>query len=178
MFPKALNGCPRCNKSPNLVTLIVVQEKLAKKDSQQWGQGFFGGSGCGIQCDQIGRFFGTLGNFFKPLETINLPKYLTFLGNFCKGIKMYHFSSEIHFWATFTDIWWFLSGHTGGIPSWRRCRQQRSAVRIRLRHGPSSQLTARRSPTYSLTTITGSKSCFCWLVQQWVLAGTHWKSTT
>ena len=39
------------------------------------------------QCDQIGRFFCTLGNFFKPLATINLPKSLTFLGNFCKGYQ-------------------------------------------------------------------------------------------
>ena len=41
--------------------------------------------------------FYTLGNFFKPLATISLPKYLTFLGNFCKGVKIYHFSSEIIF---------------------------------------------------------------------------------
>ena len=41
--------------------------------------------------------FSTLGKFFKPLATINLPKTLTFLGNFCKGIKIYHFSSEIIF---------------------------------------------------------------------------------
>ena len=41
--------------------------------------------------------FCTLGNFFKPLATINLPKSLTFLGNFCKGIKIYNFSSEIIF---------------------------------------------------------------------------------
>ena len=46
------------------------------------------------QCDEI---FCTVGNFFKPLATIKLPKSLTFLGNFCKGIKIYHFSSEIIF---------------------------------------------------------------------------------
>ena len=39
----------------------------------------------------------TLGNFFKPLATINLPKSYTFLGNFCKGVKIFHFSSEIIF---------------------------------------------------------------------------------
>ena len=33
----------------------------------------------------------------KPLATINLPKYLTFLGNFCNCVKIYHFSSEIIF---------------------------------------------------------------------------------
>ena len=35
------------------------------------------------------------GPLLKPLATINLPKYLTLLGNFCKGVKMSHFSSEI-----------------------------------------------------------------------------------
>ena len=35
--------------------------------------------------------FGTLGNFLKPLATINLPKPPTFLGNFCKGVKIYLF---------------------------------------------------------------------------------------
>ena len=41
--------------------------------------------------------FCTLGKFLKPLATINLPKSPTFLGNFCKGVKSYHFSSEIIF---------------------------------------------------------------------------------
>ena len=39
----------------------------------------------------------TLGNLLKPLATINLPKSLTFLGNFCVVVKIYHFSSEIVF---------------------------------------------------------------------------------
>ena len=33
--------------------------------------------------------------YLKPLAKINLPKSPTFLGNFCKGVKMYHFPSEI-----------------------------------------------------------------------------------
>ena len=37
------------------------------------------------------------GQLFKPLATINLPKSPTFLGNFCKDVKMYHFLSEIIF---------------------------------------------------------------------------------
>ena len=49
------------------------------------------------QCDQIGRFFWTLGNFLKPLATMNLPKSPTFLANFCKDVKIYHFASEIIF---------------------------------------------------------------------------------
>ena len=39
----------------------------------------------------------TLGNFLKPLAQIILPKSPTFWGNFCKGVKIYHFSSEIIF---------------------------------------------------------------------------------
>ena len=37
------------------------------------------------------------GQLLKPLATIDLPKSLTFLGNFYKGVKMHHFSSEILF---------------------------------------------------------------------------------
>ena len=37
------------------------------------------------------------GHLFKAFATINLPKSSTFLGNFCKGVKIYHFSSEIIF---------------------------------------------------------------------------------
>ena len=36
-----------------------------------------------------------LGNFLKPLATINLPKLPTFLGNFCTAVKIFNFSSEI-----------------------------------------------------------------------------------
>ena len=50
----------------------------------------------------------TLGNFLKPLATINLPKSPTFLGNFCTGVKIYHFSSEIIFRQFFLDIWHFF----------------------------------------------------------------------
>ena len=37
----------------------------------------------------------TLGNFLYPLAAIDSPKSSTFLGNFCKDVKIYHFSSEI-----------------------------------------------------------------------------------
>ena len=39
----------------------------------------------------------TLDNFSKPVATISLPKSPTFLDNFCKGVKIFHFSSEIIF---------------------------------------------------------------------------------
>ena len=54
----------------------------------------------------------TLGNFLKPLVTINLPQSPQFLGNICKGVKIYHFFLWNNFWASFIDIWRFLSGHT------------------------------------------------------------------
>ena len=37
------------------------------------------------------------GQALKPLAGINLPKSPTFVGNFCNGVKVYHFSSEIIF---------------------------------------------------------------------------------
>ena len=36
------------------------------------------------------------GQVFKALGN-NLPESLTLLGNFCKGVKIYHFSGEIIF---------------------------------------------------------------------------------
>ena len=41
--------------------------------------------------------FCTLGDFLKPLATINLLKSPTALGNFCKVVKIYHYSREIIF---------------------------------------------------------------------------------
>ena len=49
------------------------------------------------QCDQIGQFSLTLGKFLEPLATIDSPKSPTFLGTFCKDVKIYHFSSEVIF---------------------------------------------------------------------------------
>ena len=50
------------------------------------------------QCDQIGQFIELWRtNFLKPFATLNLSKSPTFLGNFCKGVKIYHFSCKIIF---------------------------------------------------------------------------------
>ena len=51
----------------------------------------------------------TMGKFLKPLATINLPKSPTILCNFCKGVKIYHFSNELIFGElleTFGDFFW------------------------------------------------------------------------
>ena len=39
----------------------------------------------------------TLGKFSKPFTKFSLPKSPTFLGNFCKRVKTFHFSCEIPF---------------------------------------------------------------------------------
>ena len=49
-----------------------------------------------LSVTRFGDFL-TLGNFIKPLAAINLSKSPTFLGKFCKGVKIFHFSSEIIF---------------------------------------------------------------------------------
>ena len=56
--------------------------------------------------------FCALGNFLKPLAKINLHKSPTFLGNFCKGVKIYHFSGEIIFGQLLWTFGNFFSGHT------------------------------------------------------------------
>ena len=47
------------------------------------------------QCDQIGRFIGLSATFKSLWQQLIWPNLPTFLGNFCKGVKIYHFSSEI-----------------------------------------------------------------------------------
>ena len=52
------------------------------------------------------------GQLLKPLATINLPKSPTFLGNFCKVVKIYHISSEIIFGQLLCRHLAIFSGHT------------------------------------------------------------------
>ena len=64
----------------------------------------------------------TLGNFLNPLATIILPKSFTFLCNFCIGIKIFIFSSEIilgNFYrhlAIFFWSHWIISSIATGWP--------------------------------------------------------------
>ena len=50
-----------------------------------------------LSCPSCVTIYWTLGNFLKPLATIDLPKSHTVLGNFCVGAKIFNFSSEIIF---------------------------------------------------------------------------------
>ena len=61
---------------------------------------------CCDQCDQIGQFFALWAT--KPLATINLPKSPTFLANFCKGVKIYYFSTEIILGNFYRHLAFFL----------------------------------------------------------------------
>ena len=49
------------------------------------------------QCDQIGRFIALWANFQSLWQQLICPNLLPFLGNFCKGVNIIHFSSEIIF---------------------------------------------------------------------------------
>ena len=46
---------------------------------------------------RLGDLLDDFGQVLKPLATYNLPKSPTFLCKFFKGVKIYHFSSEIIF---------------------------------------------------------------------------------
>ena len=67
----------------------------------------------------------TSGNFSKPLATFQspwqqlfCPKCQHILGNFCKFVRIYHFTSKIVL-CNFIDIWRFLTGHTVCSPDAR-----------------------------------------------------------
>ena len=59
--------------------------------------------------DLLPPIYWTLGNFLKPLATINLPESPTFLDNFCKCVKIYNFSSNIilgNFYSHLAIFFW------------------------------------------------------------------------
>ena len=60
----------------------------------------------GRQCDQIG---GNLLDFGQLFKTIILTKSPTFLVNYCKGVKIFNFSSEIilgNFYRHLSTFYW------------------------------------------------------------------------
>ena len=78
--------CPRGDQSNKFLPKKIV-EKISEQRSPK------------ISVTRLGDLFGLW-------ATINLPKFPTFINNFCKGVKIYNF------WATFIDIWRFFSGYT------------------------------------------------------------------
>ena len=53
------------------------------------------------------------GQLFKAFGNNCFAQISHILRQFLKGVKIFNFSSEIIFWATFTDIWQLFTGHTG-----------------------------------------------------------------
>ena len=53
----------------------------------------------------------TLGNFKKPMAAIICPNLQFFLGNFCKGVKIYHFEAKSFLGNVYRHLAIF-SGHT------------------------------------------------------------------
>ena len=70
----------------------------------------------------------TLGNFSQPLATFTLPKSPTFLRNFCKGVKIFNFSSEIIFGQLLQTFGDFFTGHTDGEINKEREREGEGKV--------------------------------------------------
>ena len=64
---------------------------------------------------RLGDLLDDFGQVLKPLATYNLPKSPTFLCKFFKGVKIYHFSSEIIFGQLLQTFGDFFLGHTGFI---------------------------------------------------------------
>ena len=63
------------------------------------------------QCDRIWRFIGLWSTIQSQWQQLFYPKRPTLLGNFCKGVKIDHFSTEIFFRQPYRHLAIF-SGHT------------------------------------------------------------------
>ena len=71
---------------------------------------------CCSQCDQIGRFIAVWVTFHSLWQQLICPNCRYNLHNFCKGGKIYHFSSEIILGIFYRHLAIF-SGHTVGSVS-------------------------------------------------------------
>ena len=65
-----------------------------------------------LQCDQIWQFFGLWATFWSHWQQLICPNLPKFLGNFCKGVKIYHFLVK-SFLGNFYRHLAIFSGHTG-----------------------------------------------------------------
>ena len=61
------------------------------------------------QCDQIGRFIALWANFQSLWQQLICKNCVTFLGNFYKGVKIFHYSCEIilgNFYRYLATFYW------------------------------------------------------------------------
>ena len=73
---------------------LIKKGELRSKDGEFYIQRLLNSQA--VSVTKLGDFF-TLGNHSKPVATIILPKLPTLLNNFCKVVKIIHFSCEIIF---------------------------------------------------------------------------------
>ena len=64
------------------------------------------------QCDQIGRFIALWASFLSLCQQLFSPNCHIFM-QFVNSDKIFYYSSEIHFWPLYIDIWRLFSGHIG-----------------------------------------------------------------
>ena len=88
-----------------------------------------------------------LGNFLKPLSTINLSKYPTFLGIFCKGVKIYPFSSEIILGNFYRHLAIFF---------WSHCSPSLRSPSLSHPYGSFHCSSGDRTPSHTLTTYSNA----------------------
>ena len=92
----------------------------------------------------------TLGNFLNPLAAINLSKSPTFLDNFWKGVKIYHFSSEIILGQIYRHLAIF-SGRTGDFTTikWEigRCNKFPFLLEFKISHSRTALVVDLSLPT-------------------------------
>ena len=112
-----LSECPRLSSSlVNLPTYVTseVNHILGSLQTAVWPDW---------------AIFLTLGNFlWWPLTTINLPESSTFLGNFCEGVKIIHFSCEIIFGQLYRHLAIFIWSHYRQCSFGPPCSQQEVSI--------------------------------------------------
>ena len=101
--------------------------------------------GCSVTPDWA--IYWALGNFLKPLSTINLSKYPTFLGIFCKGVKIYPFSSEIILGNFYRHLAIFF---------WSHCSPSLRSPSLSHPYGSFHCSSGDRTPSHTLTTYSNA----------------------
>ena len=102
------------------------------------------------------------------MATIILPKLHTLLGNFCKGIKIDHFSSEIIYgqllqtFGDFLQVSFNLIGKNDQSGNWNPCDSFANLIAKSnpLHEGSGSFLEMRTSPTFADAITASGKTSF------------------
>ena len=96
----ASNNCVEKTKIKKKVAVNVPFFKKNWIQTSQTGDHLYSDSSLYGECSPVWpdwAIYWTLGKFLKHLAIIILPKSPTFISNFCKNVKIYHFSCGIIF---------------------------------------------------------------------------------